>query len=396
MLLWFLLPIVLATYTSWRELLRSRIATAVYGLSALVMAALYAHNLSNYIEPAPAATQPVTVRELASFFLAYTGNLVLGFPAPALVPWAHAIGAILLIFLGLSIFAAIKTSRGKPEWNAIVVWLCLAAYQLTAGALVALTRHTFGVTYLMDASRYVQAASFLPVATVAIAIVAARALRYQLPRNLLWYTGLLCMITAFLTACLVIRAGQFPGTLALLRHSYRQELKGKVALAAADLVKMEEYRYVYPRDDWQAFRRLSAFLALKAWLPPMWDDRFVQSLAKSKVDPLGAAGYIDDVAVHDGRLSVRGWAYLRARQEAADAVIIIALPSSGPARILSVAFPSQERPDVAAAVGNPNAGATGWAGEIPGSLPETGTLISAFAYDANTGKAYSLSGGRTL
>ncbi len=397
MLLWGLFPVVLAACVPWRELLRRRVAIAVYGLLGLMMTILYIHNLLSYKQQAPTATKPVTLFDLASFFLAYTGNLVFGFPSAALISWEHAMGAILLIFLGLSTVAALKSCRGKPEWTAMIIWLCLAAYELMAGGLVALTRHTFGLGYLVAASRYVLSTSFLPVAIIAIAMVAVRAFRSRLPGSVAWYSGLLCTVTAFLAICAVIRVGQTPADLASFRFSYKGERNGKVAMAAANLVNVPEYRNIYPHyPDLASFSKLSTFITQKGGFPPMWDDGFVRKLASTAVNPKNNDGFVDSFAVQADKLSLSGWAYLRKQRKTADAVIILAVPHSGQPKILTVAFPSLIRPDVAATVRNPDASDTGWTADIPRPLPEAGTVIRCFAYEADSGLAYPLLGDRSL
>jgi hypothetical protein len=396
-LLWALLPFVLAVSIPRRELLEKRAAIATYGLLALLTAGLHVYNLLTYHYPLPAGEGPVTVRAMASFFLAYTGNLVLGFPAEPLISWAHGIGAILLMFLGLSTVAACKSCRAKPEWTAVTIWLCLAGYQLLAGGLVTLARHSLGANYPVEASRYVLSASFLPVATVAIAIIAVRALRCKRPFSLSWYSGLLCSVTAVLAICLVIRAAQTPGMLAAIRQSYKQQLRGSVALAAADLMSLPEYRGVYPHADWEGFRSVGAFVTRRAGLPPMWDNNSILKLASLTTNSTDACGAMDRLALREGRLSIGGWAYLKARQEPADAVIILAVPPAGssPAKLLAIAFPEAPRLDVATLIGT-EAVATGWTADIPTSNAPTGTLIRSFAYDVKSGDFCPLPGDRTL
>ncbi len=397
-LLWALLPVVLVTCTPWRQLIRRHAAIAAYALSGLTMAVLHLHNLLTYKTMVPADQGSVNLGALTAFFLAYTGNLVLGFPATMLITWAQGIAIVLLIFLGLSVVAAVRTCRGKPEWTALTIWLCLAVYQLIAGGLVALTRHTLGANYPLEASRYVLSTSFLPAVTMAIAMVALRAYRSRLPGSLGWYSGLLCAITAVLTICLVIRGGQIPPDLASFRQDHKQKLMGKVALAAANLVTMPEYRYIYPYyPDSVSFRNLSNFVTPIAGLPHMWDDEFVRKLASTAaVNPSDNGGFIDTFTVQADKLSLSGWAYLRTQQKTADAVIILAIPLSGQPKLLEVVFPSLPRPDVAASVGNPDASDTGWAASITSPLPEAGTVIRCFAYEADSGQIYPLSGDRSL
>lgn len=400
MLLWALLPVVLLARTPLRELLRHRIAIATYGLLGLVMTVLYIHNFLTYQNPSPPSTQPASLFNLASFFLAYNGNLVLGFPSAAPLSWEHGIGTILLIFVALSIAAAIKICHGKPEWGAIIVWLCLAAYEVLSASLVTLFRHTFGLHYLMEASRYVIATSFLPVATVAIALVTLRALRYRLPDNIRLYSVLLCTVTAFLAICMVVRAGQIPENLASFQSRSMSEHQGKVAVAAANLISLKEYRNIFEmwlgQDESPRFRELSNFITQKGERPTMWDADFIRQLAASPVNPQQTAGFVDRWAVQGGRLSLFGWAYLKERQEPAHGVIIIAIPPNGTAILLGVAFPSAERHDVADALQTPDALNTGWTAEIAGPLPESGTAIRCFAYDADSGKAYPLGGQKIL
>ena len=157
--------------------------------------------------------------------------------------------------------------------------------------------------------------SFLPVVTVALAMVAVRAFHFSLPCGLSWYSGLLCTVTAFLAICLVIRAEQIPGDLATFRNCYRQQLRGKVALAAANLVNLPEYRGIYPSwSDPEGFRRIGAFITETAGFPPQWDDGFIQKLASIAVNPQEAGGYIDDFALQNGKLSLRGWACWRSSE----------------------------------------------------------------------------------
>jgi hypothetical protein len=173
-------------------------------------------------------------------------------------------------------------------------------------------------------------------------------------------------------------------------------MNGKVAMAAANMMNLQAYRNIYPRDDWKDFQGLSAFITPRAEFPPMWDSNFVMRLAGAVANQQNFAGFVDTFAVRDGKLSLSGWAYLKAQQKPADAVITLAVPPSGKATLINVAFLSQRRPDVSKSMGNPEAMDTGWATEIAAPLPNTGSIIRSFAYDADTGQAYLLVGEGVL
>jgi hypothetical protein len=173
--------------------------------------------------------------------------------------------------------------------------------------------------------------------------------------------------------------------------SHVNELKGKVALSAANLVKLPEYRNIFPWDDWGHFRVLANFITNEAGLRPgMWDERFVQSLAGIAPER-GPYGFVDQIASGADTVVVRGWAYLEDRREPADAVIITDASAGERTRLVAVAFPSQVRPDVAAAIQTDPALETGWAAAIPqASIPAGTAAIHCYAYDAETGRVHRL------
>jgi hypothetical protein len=171
------------------------------------------------------------------------------------------------------------------------------------------------------------------------------------------------------------------------------ELKGKVALSAANFVMLPEYRNIFPYDDWNQFRVLANFITTEAGLRPgMWDNRFVQGLAALAPES-GNYGFVDHIAADKDTVVVQGWAYLDDRGEAADAVIITGASTGERPRLVAVAFPSQVRPDVAAATKSDLALETGWSATIPqAAIPGGPTSLRFYAYDAESGRVHPLKG----
>jgi hypothetical protein len=347
-----------------------------------------------YHSPAPSAK--TSLRVLVSFFLAYTGNLVLGFPGPRLVTWAHVMGLLTILVFCAATAGAVKACYGTETWPVVVVWLCLGVYGTAAGLLVSLARHGFGVSYAV-ASRYVLYSAVFPVAASALACICIAQSRTQLPQAAAWYSVALTALTVLVTASLIIRGGQMPTAWGAFRLSHSNELKGKVALSAANFLNLPEYHNIFPHDDWNRFRTLANFVTTEAGLQPgMWDDRFVQKLADT-VPENRPYGFVDRIVVDADKIVVRGWAYLEDRREAGDAVILTAGTAGGRARLVAVAFPSEARPDVAAATQSDPDLQTGWVVTVPrASFSGAPTMIHCYAYDAESGRVQPLKGPTTL
>jgi hypothetical protein len=265
--------------------------------------------------------------------------------------------------------------------------MTVAAYCIIAALLVAFARRSFGVGYAVESSRYVLSSSFLPSAALALGAIA-------LPRvseNARLHAALLSCAVALLSACAVIRAAQTPTITGAFRESYFSELAGKVAISAADHIRLSQYRRIFPWDDWEKFRSLSRFLTRRTgYTPAMWDAAFVERLASAK--PTTAhCGFFDAQRVTPDLIRVHGWAYLPDRRERAHAVVVMASSSVVHPRIAAVAFTGIPRPDVSAAIKQPDAESTGWSIDIPAS-GLSGSVIRSFAYNADTGHVCRLPG----
>lgn len=391
LLLWVLFPAALVPILGRREILRARLAAGFYAALCLLTAAMYIQGFFTYQSPAPAAK--AGVRVFVSFFLAYTGNLVLGFTAPGLVTWAHVMGVLIILVFCAAVAGAVKTCYGTDAWPVVVVWMCLGVYAICSGMLVSLARHGFGVNYAVEASRYVLSSAVFPVAAAALSAICIARFQTQLPRAAVWYSAMLAALTVLVTASLVIRGGQTPTTSGAFRESHVNELRAKVALSAANLVELPEYRNIFPRDDWNGFRTLANFITTEAGLRPgMWDNYFVQMLAATAPEN-GRYGFVDQIVAEADKIEMRGWAYLEDRREPADAVIITAANAGEPVRLLAVAFPSQTRLDVAVAIRSDPELRTGWVARIPRTSFSGGVAgIHCYAYDAETGRVHALNG----
>ena len=205
LLLWALFPLMLRPYLQPGALRRERIAAGI--ATALLAASVAPFVLGSFTSQAP-ANGPTGPAVLAGFFLAYTGNLVSLATDTLPVVWAGLAGAGLVAFFAIAGVLAWREFRGKPQWAALAIWMSLGGYSLAAGALATLGRHRFGAAYAVEASRYVLASSFLPVACVVIGAMLVAALAAGLPRRLHLYSWALCGTVALVLACITFRVLQ--------------------------------------------------------------------------------------------------------------------------------------------------------------------------------------------
>jgi hypothetical protein len=377
LLLWVLFPVVLVPYLAPGAYRRERLGTGIYATLLLFSTGSYGIGLLDRHSSAP--TGFLGLGAVSHFYLAYTGNLVALSADPPPVAMAERVGAALLLFFTIATVLALLRLRGKPQRPAAFVWCAMGLYGAGSGVLVALGRHQFGISYALEASRYVLASCFLPIACMALGCILTAVLAAEAPSRPYVYSGVLCGTIALTLSGAVFRILQTDRAQQLMEHTHYWNLGGKVALAAANLLPVPEYRHIYPSDNWDDFKMSANFLNRRGWLdPPLWDQAFVVALAAPRRTEETGFGRVDKTeTLPDGRIRLSGWAYLADRDRRADAVIILGTQPS-PARTLRVVVGS-------------SGPAGGWSGEIPG---EWGAAVHCFAYDAEAGRAHLLSGGQ--
>jgi hypothetical protein len=211
----------------------------------------------------------------------------------------------------------------------------------------------------------------------------------SLPSNRHLYLGTFFVAMIVLLSSAAFRYLQWPRAVVMMRNSHAAQTSGKVAVVSANVFPLPHLGSVFAQGTREDFLRSANFLNARGWLhPPLWDDAFLADLASPQRQPEPAYGLVDNVTVDGGTLRLGGWAYLADRNARADAIIVLA-PDNGPARVLSVVFPSLPRRDVLERLREPESLSSGWKAEI---LTAPGTVIRCFAYDALTGHAHLLPG----
>jgi hypothetical protein len=158
---------------------------------------------------------------------------------------------------------------------------------------------------------------------------------------------------------MTLRALQWPAAAETMRGFRMSELRGKVAIAAANVVEIG-HGDVSPegRDE---FRSACNYLNRRGWLrPPLWDGAFAWRLAGLLPEP--AFGHVAETAAAAGQVQLAGFAH------PADAVVVAAGNT-----ILGVFFPGPDGK---------------WSGSVVTAAPLD--AIRCFAYDALTGETHLL------
>jgi hypothetical protein len=392
--LWAMLPAFLTKYHSVRTIVARR-AYAV-GFALLFCGSMVAclKVAVSYDSPAHGSDAGLNIHQIVLFFLAYTGNFVSLSLAPQPLTLARAAGVLIMVLFFAASIVELRLSLSLERRRAVWIWIGIGGLSLVSGLGAAITRYSFGATYPLDASRYVLASSFLPVAVVILTTMALEDLAL-LNIRLKLYSSLLALLSVLGFIAIAARAQQTGAALPLMVHSYFQELHGKVSVAAVNGFELPEYRNIFPKDNFDDFKAKVDFLNRKGWLhPAVWDQQYLKRLPTSPDQ--GSAGFLETVQVTATTIELVGWAYLPERGERAHAIMVIADSGSGPS-IAAVCFPTVSRSDVYAAIGNYEALSTGWKAAVPVTAVSGGSiLIRAYAYDAVTGQAHLLKGSRTV
>jgi hypothetical protein len=238
--------------------------------------------------------------------------------------------------------------------------------------MVAAGRAGFGLAYAIESSRYVLASSFLPIACVALGSLLTARLAEALPRRIHLYSWVVCATVTLALAGTGLRLMQTNRALATMDGYSHWMKQGQVALAAVNVFPMPEYRKIYSSDNPADFKSLANYLNRRGWLrPPLWNDNYLRRLAAPSLTPEPGAGSVEELNLNGTTLRAAG------RVQPADAVIVLETAPSP--RVLGVVFPAGAR----------------WSAEIALQRePAPGSHIRCFAYHADTGKAYLMSGER--
>ncbi len=379
LLFWIALPAVLLLYEDFERLRRSRISLGVF-------AALLGVAIAGYVLGSSASARPgLNPISIGLFFLAHTGNFVSLSVTPQPVHLAEAVGALIILLFAVAAPAALR-GRTAEQRRIVLVWILFGMFWFLSGLTAAVARHSFGISYALDASRYVTASSFFLLATLVLAAMALEDRKF--------YSFLVPAVAILLLIAAVCRYPQIKTANAVMENSRYSQLQGKVAAASVGLLELPTFRNIFPHSSYESFAVDVRFLNSRGWLrPALWDRRFLRHL--SDLTPNASCGMVDSATRAGDSVQLLGWGYLPSRRQRAHAIIIAGFEPDRIPKILGVAFSGQQRPDVAAALHSPEALSTGWTIDLSLTANDTHRyVLQSFAYDAENGQVCELRGGR--
>ena len=346
----------------------------LFGFAVSLALYLYGYQKPAYHPP----TSYVLVHPLTG--LAYFSTLLSGPLGWNRLKLRIAAGVLLLALYLLALRIHLASRGNEERASASSCWLLMGGYAIVTAALITIGRGGFGLAQALGTMRYVTFTLFLPLALIhllprpgrrAAAWTAAMVLVLQLPLYVLGIRDMSAMRVA--------------------------NLNFKACVHFAKVVASE---CPYPGFPPTApIRRLAGWVDTIGFLrPPLAVTANVTALA----DPTALAperyGSFDALELAgDGQYTASGSARLPDRGEPADAVILAAATRDAGPTVFAVADMERHRDIVSALFLNGVRDDPRWRKTFSSrSLPEGTTMITAWAFDALSGKAYRLAGARAL
>jgi len=310
----------------------------------------------------------------ADFLLVVLGSALACFSANAAHTSAVA-GGILLVFFALLAVSLLRRQHA-------VVWIVLGLYALLTALLITAGRAGGGIDNALS-SRYRTLMLYFPVAVLHLLAIWIAGLPSPLRRLVIRGTALAA------TAFTMLLLFNWQAGAAQMSETRNSRLASKGVLDWIDV--LPQYRAalnnLWP-DPNLVMARAHQLNAMQLYDPPL-----LQSAAMDRID--GVAGKLRNGQLEslrhlrDGNIYASGWAFLPLRGRPADLVVLSYRDAAG--RDIAFAYEATGgmRDNMAKQLG-PDALTSGWAiiAADPNITPST--MISAWAFDADAGKAYRL------
>jgi hypothetical protein len=360
----------------------------------LANASLYFYNYHkpgyhpNFLE---AAIEPF---KALGFFFAFLGS-PLGFSNIIIsrLILSQVIGFILVLLFVLVCVYLFKFRQNHSLFTRMTPGLVIASYTLLSGLMATAGRVGSGVETAL-ALRYITFSVYLGVALIyLIAIVfqdiKARNLRF--PRRRFLVKPIPYSLTL---AFLYFSLSSFAVGAESMTIQKQQRLYGKSCVLLInvfpDIACIQTK--IYPLDFDFTQDRTKLLSDLGFLKPKLVDSSIFQISEKQQENPINSHGVLDQfISLNPDTYQATGWAIIPEQQKPANAVILTYKPSDDSVTPFAIVEVNRLRPDVALAFDQPNYRQSGWQVNFPADqIPAQATQMSAWSFDAETGKAYMI------
>lgn len=394
MLCWMLLFPVLAWPLSRDELRRKRWWIVAWIAAFVGSVAFYFHDYRTPVQHNPLAVARAKLAEIVLYYLTTLGRPL----APGRLILAAAAGTILLT---LFCWCCQQFWKSLKRWNAqaqrLLVWLMLGAYSILTAVLLTVGRLENDAGHPLAPSRYTTYTIYLPVALVYLLPLALRGESQQLSFLRLKISTARLLTT--LAAALIVMH------LLIYLLGIRQMSSFRVAALYAKSCSLFVNvvddpcltSVVYP-DVEILKRNINSADRLGLLRPGLVKSNRIQDIAVPDSPDAGNIGAFESLSrADDGNFLASGWAKLPERGEPADAVLIAYAEDGNSPVILAIAPVNKDRDVISTLFRRGIYGDARWSKSfsLGGLDPDRGKL-TAWGFDAHSGKAYKLNGEHTF
>ena len=318
------------------------------------------------------------------YFLVFLGA-VLSPDGPVLGP--AVIGMVTLCLFGLIVLTAGTRRCAGLRTEAAGPWVAIGSYAVLSAGVAAMNRVHGGPEQAAD-SRYISVSQDLYIGVICI-LTLIRAGDATCSRLT---SALRSAATPTIAVITALALTSYPSGIAHMRLLHRFNSSGLAALQFSrvmDTAKFaREHLMIHVRTtDQQPYtemaERLGTFTTFRT-------NNLTDGEGRSQRTTLefGATNQLRRLTAE--RFEISGWAFLPDRDVAAP-VVLLAARSEGQWQVFDICDTNQRRLDIATELHNRSYIPTGWSAAVTrDKLPPSATVVSAWAYDPLTAKAYKL------
>lgn len=387
LLCWILVfpAIALANPQAWKGLLKQKWLIVAWGVGFISNAVLYFYD---YKKPPyhpsfnEGLLQPL---KAINYFLVFLGMPL----AQNNLTVATIVGAFLLFTLIGLVLYLLKFWHQNNLIYRTTGWLIMAAYTLISAAVTTSGRVGFGIEQALS-SRYAIFAICLPIALiylVAITLEDAADRKILDGKNLTLNRIFSSMLTMLIFLHLITAAYGINQ----MQETQISRYKGKACLLWINVVKDDDCLKIIWADPNDTKVKANALNNLGFFKPKLLNSNQIEKLKGNQVPGLDY-GWMDAIEpAGKDKYRVRGWAVLPEKESPAHAVVLSYENKEGESIAFALATTDIKRKDVAKILNKKAYVDSGWEKLIfVDKIPKTAGKIKAWAFDADTGKAFEL------
>lgn len=315
---------------------------------------------------------------------------------PGRVFIAASVGFLLVL---LFVWAWVRFAKALRESSSLarpsLTWLMLGSYSVLTAALLTIGRLEHDESRVLAPTRYTTFTIFLPVAVCYLISmqVGKNSRRFQL-----FSSKISSRILTFAAVALVVsHVGIYTLGIRQMSSFRTGALYSKGCSQFVNVLDDQCLTELVFHDLEVLKRNINQTSSLGFIRPGLVKSNRVDEIAVSPLSGADVGAFEIFASGGNGTFSASGWAKLPERGEPADAILLAYAEGDGPALIFGIAPVNSIRDWVSARIGRGLYGDSRWSTKFsPEKIPPDGAKLTAWAFDALTGKAYKLQGEHAL